>query len=286
MALWRARWVAQQFVAGGDFARHAAILKSPYRFYVAMLLKLIPGLFRRPLRFALREGGEFGVAEFMTLYIYKEVFADRCYDLDLGSSVPTIIDVGANTGLFAIRMKQLYPKARILCFEPYPPNFVELERNLHQSSFTDVTPVMKGIGAQPGKAKLFVHRRNVGGHSLFPSIAGSDASIEVELIDIQTAIAILGGHCDLLKLDCEGGEYAILESLSAGDAQRVPRVIVEPTGQLYAIPDLKATMARLGYSSIRRGGLLLFEQQGNRRETGIDPAEAPRTSRCADLQGR
>ena len=54
------------------------------------------------------------VKEFMTLYIYKEIFVEGCYDLSLATDpAPFIIDVGANTGLFIIRMKQLYPNAKV-----------------------------------------------------------------------------------------------------------------------------------------------------------------------------
>ena len=49
----------------------------------------------------------------MTLYIYKEIFVDRCYDLTLDRSFPVIIDIGANSGLFALRIRQLYPSAQI-----------------------------------------------------------------------------------------------------------------------------------------------------------------------------
>jgi hypothetical protein len=39
------------------------------------------------------------VRDCMTLYIYKEIFVDRCYDLPLDQSAPVIVDVGANSSV-------------------------------------------------------------------------------------------------------------------------------------------------------------------------------------------
>jgi hypothetical protein len=35
---------------------------------------------------------------------------------------------------------------------------------------------------------------------------------EIRMISIRSAIELLGGAVDLLKLDCEGGEWNILEN--------------------------------------------------------------------------
>ena len=107
------------------------------------------------------------VKEFMTLYIYKEIFVDGYYDLSLASGpAPFIIDVGANTGLFIIRMKQLYPNSRVAGYEPLPSNFLQLKRSIELSRLDHVDIFMQGVGGTPRIEKLYIHPKNIGGHVL------------------------------------------------------------------------------------------------------------------------
>ena len=100
------------------------------------------------------------VKEFMTLYIYKEIFVDGCYDLSLASGpAPFIIDVGANTGLFIIRMKQLYPNSRVAGYEPLPSNFLQLKRSIELSRLDHVDIFMQGVGVlRESRSYIFIQR--------------------------------------------------------------------------------------------------------------------------------
>jgi hypothetical protein len=94
---------------------------------------MIPG-FSSGIRYlALADGHVIPVRDFMTLYIYKEIFVDRCYDLTFDQSAPVIIDIGANSGLFALRIKQLYPSALLL--RAVPAEFCATsEHHCHQQA--------------------------------------------------------------------------------------------------------------------------------------------------------
>jgi len=48
---------------------------------------------------ALTNGYIIPVRDCMTLYIYKEIFVDRCCDLPLDQSAPVIVDIGANSSV-------------------------------------------------------------------------------------------------------------------------------------------------------------------------------------------
>ncbi len=64
-----------------DPARRAArrrVLRAPWRWYLIVALKLVPGVWPWPLRLVLRAGGEVIVREFMTLVIFDEIFVQRC----------------------------------------------------------------------------------------------------------------------------------------------------------------------------------------------------------------
>lgn len=57
---------------------------------------------------------------------------------------------------------------------------------------------------------------------------------EVEFVSLRDALDMLPqGYCDLLKLDCEGTEYQIINSSDQETAQRIHNIIYEATGHLY-----------------------------------------------------
>lgn len=199
----------------------------------------------------------------MTLYIYKEIFIDGCYDEPpLNSTCPTIIDVGANTGLFAIRMKQLYPQASLPCYEPMPANFKQLRENLDKSKFSNCVAYQEGVGGSTRNEKLYIHEKNLGGHSIYAGIAGSQ-SVDIALVDLKTALDRLKGvPCDLLKLDCEGAEYEIIKSIDQNSAKQIKRLVFEPTSAAYDVQELIESLTRLGYQVAWNEGLCIAIREG------------------------
>lgn len=258
---WRLKWTLAQFAQPADYRKHSAVLQSAPAFYFTALEKLMPGLSPEMKYLALTDGHVIPVRDFMTLYIYKEIFVDRCYDLILDQPAPVIVDIGANSGLFALRLKQLYPSAKIACFEPFPPNFAQLENTIAVNRLDGVTPLQKAVGARPGRAKLFIHKRNIGGHSFYAAEAHNTDHVDVEVIDLPSILGDLRQEVDLLKLDCEGAEFDILMNLAESDARQIRRVIVETTSALYDVDQLTAKMTSLGYRYQPRNGLSLYSRQ-------------------------
>lgn len=69
-----------------------------------------------------------------------------------GLSFPpgTYIDVGANIGLFCIRLRDLCPQARIVAYEPMPAAFAALHRNAADLG-GDIETIQLALGAAPGQ---------------------------------------------------------------------------------------------------------------------------------------
>jgi len=66
-----------------------------------------------------------------TEYVYKEIFDDQCY-LRHGIRLPddaTVIDIGANIGLFSLFVRTRCPRASVYAFEPSPAAFQVLKAN-------------------------------------------------------------------------------------------------------------------------------------------------------------
>ncbi len=119
-------------------------------------------------------------------------------------------------------------------------------------------PVQKAVGARAGSARQYIHKRNVGGHGLYVAQASSNDFVDVEVLEIGSILDGLRRDVDLLKADCEGAEFEILMGLTAQQAQKIRRVIIEPTPKLYDVKQLIAHMNSLGYFHRRREGLFLF----------------------------
>jgi FkbM family methyltransferase len=265
MKSWRLRWAIAEISDTSNFAKHSQALHSSWKFWVALVLKLVPGVWPFTIQLRLRQGGVVAVKEFMTLYIYKEIFVDGCYDLFVAKSpAPFIIDVGANTGLFTIRMKQLYPNSKIAGYEPLPSNFLQLKRSIELSRLDNVEIFMQGVGGTPRIEKLYIHPKNVGGHSMFPAYAESSKYIEIQLIDVQgLLLSTNGAICNLLKLDCEGAEFEIISSIREDTAARIENIVFEATPSLYDVSQLITHLEKLGYRLTKPRDLYLAVRQGD-----------------------
>ncbi|HRI21606.1 MAG TPA: FkbM family methyltransferase, partial [Panacibacter sp.] len=60
---------------------------------------------------------------------FRQVFIDRYYYMNYPATVNTIIDGGANIGLFTLFIKNKFPAAKVICIEPDAENFSMLQKN-------------------------------------------------------------------------------------------------------------------------------------------------------------
>jgi FkbM family methyltransferase len=144
---------------------------------------------------------------------------------------PHIVDVGANVGQFAIACKQIWPPSFITCFEPSVSAFNQLVRNTRpwQDSMSlnwcalgesrDVKPLYSGPGADETAS---LHRR------WLPGIGYLHGSHQVQMVDVWALGALMVRDVDLLKIDAEGHELAVLKGLGRElRRERVKRIYFE-----------------------------------------------------------
>ena len=132
----------------------------------------------------------------------------------------TVIDVGANTGQFARQARRLFPRARLLCFEPLPGPFRELER--WASRQQNVTLFNMALGDSEGPAKMFHHLEHSPSSSLLATteLSGklypftkSQSTIDVPLRRLDTALSATGVQLSpevLIKVDVQGYEEHVI----------------------------------------------------------------------------
>ncbi|HEY1054919.1 MAG TPA: FkbM family methyltransferase [Emticicia sp.] len=247
---WRLNWALGQLFSFPSYKQQNAALKSSWPFWFSLIAKFFPDLYKRPVLLKLKEGGQFYIRDFMSLYIYKEIFVDKTYDYpDLQKINPVIIDIGANTGLFTLRMKQLYKDASIYSFEPFPSNFQQLSENVKLSSLEDVVLYKKGVGGESRTEKLYINKKNIGGHSLYQNEAQSDDYVEIEITSLEEVLNSLKvERFDLLKMDCEGAEFEIIKSITPELAKRIDIIIFESTESIYHIDELTSHLKGIGFT--------------------------------------
>jgi FkbM family methyltransferase len=163
----------------------------------------------------------------LLLRLFKELFLAEPYAFAPTTSAPLIIDAGANIGMAVLYFKKQFPQARILAFEPNPVAFELLARNVAANNLRDVELHQVALAPSAGELPLYFGAE---GASLTASLqphAGGEHTITVptrrlaDYLDPTTP-------ADLLKLDVEGAEAAILADLSqAGLLRGIRRCIVE-----------------------------------------------------------
>lgn len=145
-----------------------------------------------------------------------EVLADDTYRLEetlwedtLGADV--VLDIGAHVGSFTCALATYLPGARFVCVEPLPSAVKFLYANLVQNGLAKRAEILPAaIAPADGDAYMWATEEASCAASLTP---GTGEQVRVRTLSFDSIVGTAGGRVEIVKLDCEGGEYAaILES--------------------------------------------------------------------------
>lgn len=138
-------------------------------------------------------------------YEFREICLEDCYGLEaIGKRMPvsTIVDIGSNQGLFLISARKAFPKATVHGYEPNPGLKEVLE---HNAGAIKAITFMEAVSDADGLMQLEF------GETDLHTVAVKSEAGSVKAISFANVIKRAGGNIDLLKLDCEGGEWVLLE---------------------------------------------------------------------------
>ena len=136
----------------------------------------------------------------------------------------TVIDVGGHIGLFMLFCEQFCRKGKIYCFEPVLDNYTIFLDNVKLNNLENVFSFNTAVSKQDGNIPLYLND-DASGHSVFLK---SSNSIQVESITLQKIFDLNNiKKCNLLKLDCEGSEYEIINSLPDSYFSMIDKMIIE-----------------------------------------------------------
>jgi FkbM family methyltransferase len=132
--------------------------------------------------------------------LYEQIFLDGGYRFQAARADPLILDCGANIGVSVAWFKKQYPRARIVAFEADPRVSAALASNVAVGSFADVSVVRKAVWISDGQMSFVAEGGDAGRLG-----DGNDTVETIRLRDWLTE------PIDLLKIDIEGAETAVIE---------------------------------------------------------------------------
>ncbi len=160
--------------------------------------------------------------------VLVEVLHDRVYTPN-GFYEPrphdTILDFGANVGVFAIAQARSNPTARIVAIEAHPTIFEQLVANVKPFSprIEVHHAALQGVGGS-----VQVHEPTARSLDIRIDHTSGAKSITVPAIDFAHALHLAGeGDIALLKCDIEGAEGDVFEPAGTEALQRVRTIAVE-----------------------------------------------------------
>ena len=136
-------------------------------------------------------------------YEFLNLFVDDAYGLSSLSGIRTIIDVGANHGFFALCVRGWFPDTVIHGYEPNPFVWEQFEHNYR---LVEAVPFREAIGRRDGHVQIQPFR-----HSISARTKTTPDDDGIPMVSLKRALCRIGGTVDVLKLDCEGTEWELLQ---------------------------------------------------------------------------
>lgn len=159
-----------------------------------------------------------------------EIFLDNSYNYDVRNKV--VIDVGASNGDSSIFFAKRGAK-RIIALEPDEESYALATRNVEASRVGDqVILLNKALSSQRGKITLYVYENSVNGNSIDPqNMVKLGERVIPKTVESVTLTELLDMAKDetvgLLKMDCEGCEYSVLNNLEREAFERIEAIFME-----------------------------------------------------------
>jgi FkbM family methyltransferase len=140
---------------------------------------------------------------------YKLIFNDLIYHFETPSPNPLVLDCGSNIGLSILYFKHIYPRARIIGFEPDPALFPYLQENIAANQLNDVQLIQAALSRVPGTLTFYSDGK--AGSCLEQNrpedIRENWIRYEVPCIRLRD---YLNEPVDFLKMNIEGAEWEVL----------------------------------------------------------------------------
>lgn len=149
---------------------------------------------------------------------FRDIFLGRQYAFIPEVPFPVVVDCGGNVGLSAIWFRRSFPQCRLTVYEADPVLGEVLRGNLARAGYSDADIRIAAAWIAEGTMPFQRGGADEGAIAENGTITVRSVSLANELPE----------RVDLLKLDIEGAEFAVLEHLCESRAiERVRHLVAE-----------------------------------------------------------
>lgn len=172
------------------------------------------------------------------IFIIEEVFVRGVYGF-AGQPMINVIDIGMNVGFASLYFAANNGVSKVYAFEPFTPTYDQALVNfrLNPEIANKIVHQNFGLGLDDEKLVIGYDYENKGQVGIYGTklVRSRIKEKNDQMIAIRSVANVLGklydehpGEPFLVKIDCEGAEYMIIECLEAGDLfKQVKLIIIE-----------------------------------------------------------
>ncbi len=178
--------------------------------------------------------------------------------LTLSRHARCILDIGANTGVFAFFAKATNPNAEVFAFEPIPRIAQRIQENRTVSGL-DVLVCKTAVANQSGTVSI----HDPGGENAYSAsldasfLSSATTAIEVPVTSVDAFCMSRDLTPDLMKIDVEGVESEVLLGAASTLRTARPSVICEWQGGSESHAEVAKMLRDLGYTLLSDEGMPL-----------------------------
>jgi len=172
------------------------------------------------------EGLNFVINSTEELLIVEEVFINGVYNVEINHPF-VFIDIGMNVGITSLFFANKPDCKKVIAFEPFQPTLAHARKNFKKNGISCKIQVNEvGLG-YPSRTLTINYSEEWKGSVGIDGVASyiekkKDIREEqLPIIDVFEALNDIADEKIILKIDCEGSEYEILERLN--DTGLLPR---------------------------------------------------------------
>lgn len=169
-------------------------------------------------------------------HIQQQLFWYGNYEKSLGIILKnllqpdsTFFDIGANIGYFSLLAARSVSVGKIVAYEPVSYLFEALEKNVALNNFTVIQPVNAAIGDKEENRIIYLSAADNTGMSSFQkpeNYSGKHEMVKVLSLDSWFAGSGLT-KADVIKIDVEGNELAVLKGMKEIAQHFQPHILLE-----------------------------------------------------------
>jgi FkbM family methyltransferase len=153
------------------------------------------------------------------VYVLNEIFYEEIYQV-LYPNEYSVIDIGMNVGIASLYFARLEPVKTIYAFEPFQRTYNLALQNfeLNNQIAKKIRAHQFGLGLGSGIRSIPYDNQKKGKNRVIEASNNEVGSEQVEILDagteIQKIVSKFPNTDFFIKMDCEGSEFEIFESLN------------------------------------------------------------------------